>query len=96
MRGEDYFRLGYYYYDKNDFENARRFFNLATGSFKEENPDHFYYAGAYYNIGITYWKEEDIDSAVWYWKRALKIEPDNEMYRIWYNKALQIKKADGM
>jgi len=86
MEGEDYFRVGYYYYDKGNFPEARKYFNLAIKNFKKECSEHFYHAAAYYNIGITYWKEEDYVTTKWYWKQALRLDPDNELYKMWYDK----------
>lgn len=94
MRGEDFFRLAYYYYNRKEFENARKFFKLAIKSLKKENPNHFYYAGAYFNIGLTYWEEDDISTTLKYWKQTLKIEPDNEDYQTWYDRAREIKKSE--
>ncbi len=96
MNGEDLFRLAYYYMDKSETEKAIKFFRLSIKLFKKENTNHFYYAGAYYNIGIIYWKQEDINTALWYWKKALIVEPDNEKYQLWYQKARQIKQAGGL
>ncbi len=93
MDGEDYFRLGYYYLDKKEDEQAQNNFLLAIKDFKKNNPRHFYYAGAYFNIGLIYWQKDDIHTALWYWRRALAIEPKNEMYQTWVKKAVQIRQA---
>ncbi len=91
--GLDLFRIGYYYFDLQNYDEAIKYFLKAAKALKKENPFHFYYAGAYFNIGIIYWKQEDINTALYYWKLALKIEPNNETYKEWYNKALLIKQA---
>ncbi len=87
MRGEDYFRLGYYYYDKNEFKNARIFFNKAIKVFKNKNSTHIYYSLAYYNIAVTFMKEEEYEHAEWHYKQALNMEPENKMYQLWHKKA---------
>ncbi len=90
MRAEDYVRLGFYYYDKNDFKNARTFFNKAIKIFKDGNSTHIYYSVAYYNIGVTLMKEEKYKEAKWHYKQALDMEPENKMYQLWYDKALDL------
>lgn len=94
LNGEDYFRLGYYYYDKKDYRNARKYFLLAIKYFRTQNSHHIYYAGAYFNIGITYWPD-DVSTALWYWKYALTIDPQKELYQTWYQKAKQVKETTG-
>ncbi|MBU1076244.1 MAG: tetratricopeptide repeat protein [Spirochaetes bacterium] len=96
MNGEDRFRLAYYYMDKGRSEDALKLFREAIDEIKIENPNHFYYAGGYFNIGIIYWRQEDVNTALYYWKRALKIDPDNEQYKMWYKKAMQLKMADNL
>ena len=96
MQGEDFFRLAYLYMDKNNYDKALEYYLISIKYFKKNNPDHFYYAGAYFNIGILYWKQENISTSLYYWKRALAIEPDNEQYLIWHKKAKQIKDAGGL
>ncbi len=91
--GLDIFRIAYYYMDIGDNEKAIKYFLKAASLLKKENPFHFYYSGAYFNIGIIYWKKEDINTALYYWKKALNISPDNKLYNEWYNKALLIKNS---
>lgn len=94
--GEDLFRIAYYYMDKNKTDTAIKFFNKASKLLKKQNPNHFYYAGSFFNIGIIYWNQEDVNTALWYWRRALVIDPGNELYQMWVKKATQIKEAGGI
>ena len=86
--GVDLFRLAYYYMDNKDDELAIKYYKKAIKKLREENPNHFYYAGAYFNIGIIYWNRGDFKKTLYYWGKALKLEPDNPLYKEWYEKAL--------
>lgn len=91
LDGEDSFRLGWYYWDQKDFLQARKYFHLSLRDLRKSNPRHFYIAAAYYNIGLTYWQSDDNNTALWYWKKALALEPDNDIYKTWVDKARKIK-----
>ncbi|MDD5066968.1 MAG: hypothetical protein PHF84_07960 [bacterium] len=93
LDAEDYFRIGYIYWDKKEYTPAQKYFLTSIRLFKKTNPTHFYHAGAYYNIGLIYWVKEDYNTTLWYWKRALKLEPDNEFYKEWIKKAAKFRNA---
>lgn len=86
--GIDFFRLGYYAMDSKQYDLSIKYFKKAIHALSVENPNHFYHAGAYFNIGKIYWDNNDIKQALSYWKKALDLEPDNAMYKEWYDKAL--------
>ena len=52
--GIDLFRIGYYYFDLQNYDMAIKYFLQSAKVLKKENPFHFYYSGAYFNIGIIY------------------------------------------
>jgi len=89
--GLDLFRLAYYYMDNKEDEMAIEYYKKAIEKLKIENPYHFYYSGAYFNIGLIYWNKNEINKTLYYWKKALEIDPDNSLYNEFYTKALEKK-----
>lgn len=90
--GLDLFRLAYYYMDNKEDILAIEYYKRAIKKLKVENPEHFYYSGAYFNIGLIYWNKNEIDKTLYYWKKALEIDPDNSLYNEYYTKALEKRK----
>lgn len=72
---EEYNQIALAYYYLKDYEKARRYFRESLSALKQENRP-FAAASVSNNIGLSFSKEEKIDSATFYFKNALKLLKD--------------------
>jgi len=64
----------------------------ATAAYEQLDKQHVVSADLYYNLGVTYFRREQLGHAIWAFERALVVAPDDEDAR--FNLAQARKLAD--
>lgn len=84
--GLAYFRLGYSFYEKNNYDMAKKYLKRAL-EIDPTSPKPYIY------LGNIYYKQDDLDKAIYYYERANSLSPDDENIKWLLKKAERVKEV---